>query len=128
MSGLYEMSPFEALTTVLDEDHARGVIEFRQKTIKKPLSEFAAKLLAKELAKAPDPNAAAEEMVLRNWRGFKADWLQPKGQQRQSVGSVFGNLAAQMERDDGVRRIQGDEGVREAFPLLSFAFEQPERS
>lgn len=75
------MSPFEALSSVLDEDHARGVIEFRQKTIKKPLSEFAAKLLAKELAKAPDPNAAAEEMVLRNWRGFKVEWMQPKSQQ-----------------------------------------------
>lgn len=75
------MSPLEALTTVLDEDHARGVIEFRQKTIKKPLSEFAAKLLAKELSKAPDPNAAAEEMVLRNWRGFKVEWLFPKQSQ-----------------------------------------------
>lgn len=72
------MSPFEALAAVLDEDHAKGVIEFRQKTIKKPLSEFAAKLLAKELAKAEDPNAAAEEMILRNWRGYKAEWSKPK--------------------------------------------------
>lgn len=45
---------------------------------------------------------------------------------RQSVGSVFGNLAAQMESNSGneLRRIQGDEGIRETFPLLSFAFEQ----
>lgn len=46
-----------------------------------------------------------------------------------TVGSVFGNLAAQMESGNGVvRRLQGDEGIREAFPLLSFASDEPQRS
>ena len=49
--------------------------------------------------------------------------LKPK-----SVGSVFGSLAAQMERDNGVRRIQGNEGIREAVPSLPFAFDEPRRS
>jgi hypothetical protein len=44
-----------------------------------------------------------------------------------SVGSVFASLASKMESNSVlVRCIQGDEGIREAFPLLSFAFEQPE--
>lgn len=42
----------------------------------------------------------------------------------QSVGSVFGNLAAQMERDNGVRSIQGNEGPRAAIPSLPFTFEE----
>jgi len=46
-----------------------------------------------------------------------------------NIGSVFGNLAAQMESNNGiVRRLQGDEGIREAFPLLSFASDEPQRS
>lgn len=46
-----------------------------------------------------------------------------------NIGSVFGNLAAQMESSNGiVRRLQGNEGIREAFPLLSFASDEPQRS
>lgn len=42
----------------------------------------------------------------------------------QSVGSVFGNLAAQMERDNGVRSLQGNEGPRASIPSLPFTFEE----
>lgn len=117
------MTPRQMLETVLDEEHAQGILDHR-KAIRKPLTERAAMLLAKELQKTGDPNAAADEILLRGWRGFKSEWLVPKQPQRTSVGSVFGNLAAKMESDNGVRRIQGDEGIREAFPLLSFAAEQ----
>lgn len=71
----------DALLASLDEDHAHAVIEHR-KTKKCALTAFAAKLLAKQFALCPDPNAAAEEMILRGWQGFKAEWLVARSQQR----------------------------------------------
>ncbi|RUU79997.1 hypothetical protein [Mesorhizobium sp. M7A.F.Ca.MR.362.00.0.0] len=64
----------DALLTVLDADHAEAVLDHR-KTKKCALTVFAAKLLAKQFALCPDPNAAAEEMIIRGWTGFKADWM-----------------------------------------------------
>lgn len=81
----------DALMTVLSEEHAEGVIEHRKRTIKKPFTVFAAKLLAKEFGKCPDANAAAEEMILRGWQGFKAEWMakvQPVAAYRQSARSA----------------------------------------
>lgn len=63
-----------ALGTALDAEHASAVLDHR-KTKKCALTVFAAKLLAKQFALCPDPNAAAEEMILRGWQGFKAEWL-----------------------------------------------------
>lgn len=80
----------DALGSVLDAEHATAVLDHR-KTIKRPLTAFAAKLLAKEFAKCPDPNAAAEEMIIRAWQGFKAEWLVTRSQQRlpaETVGSL----------------------------------------
>ena len=71
----------DALLTVLDLDHAEAVLDHR-KGKKSPLTAFAAKLLAKQFALCPDPNAAAEEMILRGWQGFKAEWLVAGSQQR----------------------------------------------
>ena len=71
----------DALLTVLDLDHAEAVLDHR-KGKKSPLTAFAAKLLAKQFALCPDPNAAAEEMILRGWQGFKAEWLVVRSQQR----------------------------------------------
>ena len=124
------MTPRQALETVIDADHADAVLDHR-KAKRSPLTLRAAQLLAKEFAKCPSPNEAADEMLIRGWQGFKAEWVLPKqaANQSRSVGSVFGNLAAQMESGNGVvRRLQGDEGIREAFPLLSFATDEPQRS
>jgi hypothetical protein len=63
-----------ALQAVLDAEHAAAVLDHR-KTKKCALTPFAAKLLAKEFGKCSDPNAAAEEMILRGWAGFRADWM-----------------------------------------------------
>jgi len=76
-----------ALGAVLDADHAQAVLDHR-KGKKSPLTVFAAKLLAKQFALCPDPNAAAEEMILRGWTGFKAEWLR-KTNQRAGKRTVF---------------------------------------
>lgn len=71
-------TPKAQLLAVLDEAHAVAVIEHRQK-LRKPLSAHAAKLLAGKLAEAADPNAAADEMIVRGWQGFDITWHRPNG-------------------------------------------------
>src|SRR4051812_41309881 len=63
------------LMTTLDEEHARAVIEHRRVTIKKPLTAFAAKLLAKRFAEWGNANEAAEIMIERAWQGFDPAWI-----------------------------------------------------
>ncbi|MDM8346252.1 hypothetical protein P8H26_12710 [Pseudochrobactrum sp. sp1633] len=63
------------LMKVLDQDHAKAVIEHR-KALKRPLTPHAAKLLADQFAKCPDPNTAADAMIENCWQGFKPEWLQ----------------------------------------------------
>ncbi|TRD03814.1 hypothetical protein FJV76_14355 [Mesorhizobium sp. WSM4303] len=81
MSLVHTHSILDVLLTVLDHEHALGVMEHR-KVKKVPLTALAAKILAKQFALCPDPNAAAEEMINRGWTGFKADWLIARSQQR----------------------------------------------
>ena len=119
------MTPSQALGLVLDEEHATAIVDHR-KAMKKPLTEFAAKLLAKEFAKCSDPNSAAEAMLLNGWRGFNASWINKPDQrvthyqQRQpnqprnifEASSML--LAELMEADNGTepnandRRIEQD--------------------
>src|SRR5690606_18735220 len=65
------------LRAVLDEEHAQAVIEHR-KAIKAKLTPHAARLLAKQFARCADPNEAADEMILRGWRGFKPEWVRDR--------------------------------------------------
>lgn len=66
------------LMSVLDEEHARAVIEHRRVTVKKPLTTFAAKLLAKRLSEWGDANAAAEIMIEKCWQGFDSAWVRDR--------------------------------------------------
>lgn len=76
LSNRFEI--IDALMTVLDEDHAVAVMEHRRITIKKPLTSFGAKLLAKSLAKWGDANDAAEIMIERAWQGFDPSWVKDR--------------------------------------------------
>lgn len=97
-------TPRQQLETVLDEDHAQAVIEHRQR-LRKPLTERAAKLLAADLAKFPDPNAAADTMVKRGWLGIDPDWAsaQPRGspQRQETPLDVGTRLLAEMRSANG---------------------------
>lgn len=66
-------SPRQRLEAVLDADHAEAVLEHRQR-LRKPLTERAASLLAKDLAKFPDPNAAADRMIGKGWLTIEVEW------------------------------------------------------
>jgi hypothetical protein len=85
------VTPREALQTVLDEEHADAVIEHRRVTIRKPLTAYAAKLLAKRFLEWGDPNQAAEIMIERAWQGFNVNWVRdrPKPNAPQSTGHAM---------------------------------------
>lgn len=70
-------TPLSILKTVLDNEHAEAVLEYRKRR-KQPLSLMAARRLAKQLARYDKPNEGAEEMILRNWQGFDPSWMAPR--------------------------------------------------
>jgi hypothetical protein len=95
-------TPLSRLRTVLDEDHARAVVDHRQR-LRKALTEHAAKLLAEKFRRCPDPNAAADAMIANGWLRVEPEWLerpqaragpQPKSR---GVGGVFDDLVETME-------------------------------
>ena len=67
-------TPRAALECVLDANRAGQVLDHRQR-LRKPLTVRAAELLAGQFAECPDPNAAADAMVLNGWQGFKPEWM-----------------------------------------------------
>lgn len=66
------------LMTVLDEEHARAVVEHRRVTIKKPLTAYGAGRLAKKLAAWGDANEAADIMIDKLWQGFEVEWVRDR--------------------------------------------------
>jgi hypothetical protein len=72
--GVGETTPRKILEGTLDPERAAAVVEHRQR-LRKSMTCRAAKLLAAEFAKAPDPNAAADLMMARGWTGFEVGWL-----------------------------------------------------
>lgn len=123
-------TPRQELETVLDSEHASDVIEHRQR-LRKPLTAKAAKLLARQLAQCPDPNAAADLMIERGWLAVKPDWVrnaqQPRGSpprhQKPLRGSEhFFASAAQDIENEQRRNDQGQGGDWDdahGFPVLT---------
>jgi hypothetical protein len=68
----------DALMAVMDEEHARALIEYRRVTIKMPLTEYGAKRLAAKLSAWGDANEAADIMIDRLWRGFEPSWVKDR--------------------------------------------------
>lgn len=84
------ISPQSELEAVLDAEHAKAVVQHRQR-LRKPLTPHAAKLLAAKFAKCTDPNAAADLMIERGWQGFEPDWAgQPVNPPAERRGWVEG--------------------------------------
>jgi hypothetical protein len=103
--GKREPSQFDELSKVLDGDHAQAVIAHR-KNFKSKFSPYAARLLAKEFAKCPDPNLAAETMIRNGWQGFEAEWMQRQQSRGSPPFAAKPQTAAEILRN---RRIQGNQ-------------------
>lgn len=93
-------TPRQQLEIVLDAEHAQAVIEHRQR-LRKPLTERAAKMLASDLVKFPDPNAAADLMVKKGWLSIDPTWssAQPRGSPAPlTMNDFLGAVIDQQER------------------------------
>lgn len=90
----------EALAEAVSEDRVQAIIEFR-KRIKAPLTLKAAQLLAKRLLEAPNPNAGADLMIERGWRGFDPSWM-GRGQD-QRVGPMGARDAPRRNGSDKLK-------------------------
>lgn len=94
-------TPRSHLLSILDDEHAGAILEHRQK-LRKPLTERAAKLLAKSLSEFPDPNVAADRMIEKGWSSIDAKW-EPRGsphspnpQKPRNLAEASTQLLAQM--------------------------------
>ena len=92
--GEKDIDPIQGiLGTVVSQKTAKEIIEFRKKR-KKPLSERAARSIARELAKTEYTEQAVDEWFNRGWLGFKAEWLdqnpikKKSGPDRSGVASI----------------------------------------
>lgn len=100
-------TPRQALSAVLDDEHAAAVVEHRQR-LKKPLTGHGAKILAGKLGRCPEPNAAADEMIANGWLRVEPEWLD----RRAGLRVVKGQGPPRTDRDrlmDVGRRMLAEE-------------------
>lgn len=101
------------LGKVLDADRAQAVVDHRNR-IRKPMTAYAAGRLALSLSQAPDPNAAADEMIERGWQGWKPDW----GRGSQGPPRQASNRRSLIEALD--RMIPDEHQPQPSYPRLAF--------
>lgn len=110
-------SPRQRLEAVVDAERAEALLDHRQR-LRKPLTEHAAKMLATELAKFPDPNAAADRMIAKGWVSTDVTWPEAHSSQARAgpakakgtgIGGVFDQL-------DGYFDGQGNGGGDDKAP------------
>lgn len=114
-------TPRSELETVLDTEHARAVIEHRQR-LRKPLTARAATLLAQTLARHPNPNAAADEMIERGWQTIKPGWGEDnraRAGPAPSKDSVANAARRRLEAEIGRADESGIDDHQQAVGLLS---------
>lgn len=87
MSLSHQHEILNVLLTVLSEDHALAIIEHRR-AFRKPFTKRAAQLLVEQFARCYDPNAAADEMIFRNWMAFRPEWIRDRDMTRHPVNAV----------------------------------------
>lgn len=112
-------NPEHAFAGVLSPEVAREVVAHR-KAMKKPLTAYGAGLLAKQIAKCPDPTAAAEAMIANGWQGVKPEYMRDRSQSTgpppgkpRSVLDAVNALNTRMEQAsaDSAETIQGTGAV-----------------
>jgi hypothetical protein len=99
-------TPRKELERVLDPEHAQAVIDHR-KAKRAPLTAYAAKLLAAQLARWHNPNEAADAMILNGWQAFKPEWMErqsaPRGQSARGTDAHRDRLRQEIDHEQGYR-------------------------
>ena len=90
---------------VLDAERAAAVVEHR-KHMRRALTPYAAKLLARKFSKTADPNAAADAMIANGWQGFEPEWM--RGAERS--GREHSPQVKKSVRDVAAERLQALQG------------------
>ncbi len=90
-------NPLLELVPAIGDDLARAVIDHRKK-IRKPLTQYAAKLLANKFRKTEHPKDAAKMMIANGWQGFEVGWFQ----KQKSNGTGNGSYSTKAERSNEV--------------------------
>jgi hypothetical protein len=119
-------SPLTILKTILDDDTAKAVIDYRTKR-KQSNSILAMRRLANQLSQTPNPNDGAAEMICRNWSGFRPAWMQDRGtgppakeKHFRSVVNEFIN-EVDAKHGNGRRAIRSPSGVGNVVELHAAA-------
>ncbi|MDC9832594.1 hypothetical protein [Rhizobium binxianense] len=90
----------EILSPVLGEELAAAIIEYRKRTLKRPLTAYAARIQAREYLLTGDPAGAAEMQIFRGWQAIKSDWyLKEKAREAQSINSSTRRTTVDAARD-----------------------------
>lgn len=97
-------TPREALSAVLDADRVEAVLDHRR-SLRKPLTAHAARLLARKFAACPDPAAAADAMIANGWQGFEPEWLDRRQRPQNRPQAPPRKSAFQQHQDDCQREI-----------------------
>jgi hypothetical protein len=97
----------DELRAVLDETRADAVLEHRQR-IRKPLTAYAARLLAGKFAQVPDPNGAADAMVANGWQGFETRYLENRNDTKGGAAAPTSTLPKWQGPDGGRRQVPED--------------------
>lgn len=113
------MTPRQWLETAVEPEMASELIKHRQR-LRKPMTDFAAKLLAKKLAACPDPNAAAEMMIEKGWQSIEPAWF--ANSMQRATGRPMTNLdRLEMDLAERIRNGTGSQGSLDfaSVPRLS---------
>ena len=100
------------LRSVLDDQHADAVIAHR-KLKRAPLTPRAAELLAGKFGRCPDPNAAADTMIVNGWQGFEPKWMENRDAKQPDRRSTGGQAAGVVDDlREAVRRAEERDRAR----------------
>lgn len=105
----------EILSPVLGPELAAAIIEHRSRTLKKPLTAYAARIQVKEYLKTGNPVDAAEMQILRGWRAIKSDWY--FNEKAREAGSADANTGRRTLVDAARDFLSGDDHSGDAFGL-----------
>lgn len=113
------MTPRQWLETTVDAERAAELIKHRNR-LRKPLTDYAAKLLAGKLSQCPDPNAAADLCIEKGWQSIEPGWLHPQANRSQQPRLTNLDML-ELDLADRIRNGTGSQGSLDfaSIPRLS---------